>query len=123
MELAFRQVGRNQVISFVGTVNLEGEVSVQFKERLKQLIANGSTRVVVDLGNVGFIDSQGLGALISGLKVLRQGHGTLKLANVSEPVEAVLRITRLTRVFETHTTVDEAISSMDKQATGSLRGF
>ena len=56
MELALRQVGPNLVVSFVGRVNLEGPESLAFKERLKALIGDGHTRVVMDLGNVGFLE-------------------------------------------------------------------
>jgi len=116
MELALRQIGPNLVVSFVGKVNLEGDDSLVFKDKLKELILEGHTRVVVDLGNVGFVDSQGLGALISGLKVLRHEQGTLKLANLSEPVEAVLRITRLLRVFDVQPSVEDALRSMNRSS-------
>lgn len=122
MELALRQIGRNLVVSFVGRVNLEGDVSLNFKEKLKALIADGATCVVVDLGNVGFVDSQGLGALISCLKVLRQANGALVLTNVSEPVEAVLRITRLCRVFDVLPTVDEALCALQLEAAQAAQG-
>lgn len=122
MELALRQVGQNLVISFVGRVNLEGETSVEFKDRLKGLIADGSSHVIVDLGNVGFLDSQGLGALISCLKVLRQTEGSFVLTNLSEPVEAVLRITRLIRVFDIATTVEDALRMLGRQPAAAARG-
>jgi anti-sigma B factor antagonist len=114
MELALRKIGPNLVVSFVGKVNLEGEDSTVFKDKLKSLIVDGSSRVVIDLGNIGFVDSQGLGALISGLKVLRHENGVLKLANLSEPVEAVLRITRLLRVFDVHESVEDALRAMNR---------
>ena len=116
MELALRQVGQNLVISFVGRVNLEGEISIAFKDRLKALVTDASARVIVDLGNVGFVDSQGLGALISCLKVMRQGEGSFVLTNLSEPVEAVLRITRLIRVFDVQPTVEDALASASPAA-------
>jgi anti-sigma B factor antagonist len=116
MEFALRQVGRNLVVSFVGRVNLEGEASLAFKERLKSLIADGANHVVVDLGQVGFLDSQGLGALISCLKVLRQAEGSFVLTNLSEPVEAVLRITRLIRVFDVQPTVEDALRVLGRAA-------
>jgi anti-sigma B factor antagonist len=122
MELALRQIGPNLVVSFVGKVNLEGDASLVFKEKLKNLIVDGRSRVVVDLGNVGFVDSQGLGALISGLKVLRHEQGVLKLANISEPVEAVLRITRLLRVFDVHKSVDEALAALNSHTAPATRG-
>ena len=115
MELATRQVGPNLVVSFAGRVNLEGDTSIAFKDSLKVLIADGHARVVVDLGNVGFMDSQGLGALISCLKVLRQVEGSFVLTNLSEPVEAVLRITRLIRVFDVQPTVEDALRATGQQ--------
>jgi anti-sigma B factor antagonist len=122
MELALRQVGQSLVVSFVGRVNLEGETSLLFKDKLKGLIADGSAHVVMDLGNVGFLDSQGLGALISCLKVLRQGDGTFVLTNLSEPVEAVLRITRLLRVFDVFPTVEEALRARGRVAHPAGKG-
>jgi anti-sigma B factor antagonist len=122
MELALRQVGRTLVVSFVGRVDLEGDTSVQFKERLKQLIADGNIHVIVDLGNVGFLDSQGLGALISGLKVLRQVEGSFVLTNVSEPVEAVLRITRLIRVLDIEPTVEDALRTASGTSSTAVQG-
>jgi anti-sigma B factor antagonist len=115
MEFTLTQVGRVLVVSFVGRVNLEGDASLVFKERLKTLIADGNVHVVMDLGNVGFLDSQGLGALISCLKVLRQIEGSFVLTNLSEPVEAVLRITRLIRVFDVQPTVDDALRLLGRQ--------
>jgi anti-sigma B factor antagonist len=115
MEFTLTQVGRVLVVSFVDRVNLEGDASLVFKERLKTLIADGNVHVVMDLGNVGFLDSQGLGALISCLKVLRQIEGSFVLTNLSEPVEAVLRITRLIRVFDVQPSVDDALRLVARQ--------
>lgn len=115
MDLSIRKIGQTLVVSFVGRVDLEGETSLLFKEKLKSLIRDGHIHVIMDLSNVGFVDSQGLGALISCLKVLRQDEGALTLTNLSEPVEAVLRITRLIRVFDVLPTVEDALAA----ATGS----
>ena len=118
MQLALRQTDQALVISFVGRVNLEGDHSIAFKDRLKGLIADGHMHVVLDLGNVGFVDSGGLGALISCLKVLRQNEGSFVLTNVSEPVQAVLRITRLIRVFDVEPTVDAALAALGRTTAG-----
>jgi anti-sigma B factor antagonist len=122
MEFALRQVGRHLVVSFVDRVNLEGDDSLAFKERLKSLVADGSNHIVMDLGNVGFLDSQGLGALISCLKVLRQSEGSFTLTNLSEPVEAVLRITRLIRVFDVQPTVEDALKNLGRLPAVAARG-
>jgi anti-sigma B factor antagonist len=122
MEFALRQVGPKLVVSFVGRVNLEGDDSLAFKERLKTLVADGNVHIVMDLGNVGFLDSQGLGALISCLKVLKQSEGSFVLTNLSEPVEAVLRITRLIRVFDVQPTVEDALRSGGRAPVAAGRG-
>lgn len=112
MDLSLRRIGQTLVLSFDSKVDLEGETSLLFKEKLKALIAEGSLHVIVDLSNVGFVDSQGLGALISCLKVLRQSGGSLTLSHLSESAEAVLRITRLIRVFDVTPTVDDAVRAV-----------
>jgi len=115
MDLSLRKIGQTLVVSFGNRVNLEGETSLLFKEKLKSLIGDGHLHVIMDLSNVGFVDSQGLGALISCLKVLRQSEGSLTVTNLSESVEAVLRITRLIRVFDVLPTVEDALAAATRR--------
>jgi anti-sigma B factor antagonist len=122
MEFALKQAGRNLVVSFAGRVNLEGEESAAFKDRLKALIAEGADRVVLDLGNVGFMDSLGLGALISCLKTLKQGEGQFVLTNLSGSVDSLLRVTRLHRVFDVRPTVEDALAMLDRTPVAAERG-
>ena len=79
-----------------------------FKNLVEETVASGQTRIVVDLGQVTFIDSSGLGALISGLKATRQAGGDLRIADVPEQVMTVLRLTNLDRVLSAHATVVDA---------------
>ena len=116
MQLDVTRNGDRMVVRFTTRVDLEGETSDRFKNQLKDVVAQGGKHLVIDLGEVGFIDSCGLGALISALKVLRTSGGSLVLANVSEPVEAVLRITRLSRVFEICPDVRDALVLSASQA-------
>jgi len=122
MELAVKQAGPNVLVSFGGRTDLMGEDSAAFKDRMKALVKDGARRVVVDLGNVAFMDSQGLGSLIGCLKALQQAEGRLVLANVSAPVHSVLRVTRLDRVFEVRPTVDEAVRALDLVPAVAERG-
>jgi len=122
MDFALNQAGRNLVVSFVGRVDLEGEESAAFKDRLKALVEQGADRVVLDLGNVGFMDSLGLGALISCLKTLKQADGQFVLTNLSESVDSVLRVTRLHRVFDVRPTVKEALDMLDRLPVAAERG-
>jgi anti-sigma B factor antagonist len=116
MQLDVTRNGDRMVVAFTSRVDLEGEVSDLFKNQLKDIVAQGGRHLVMDLGQVGFIDSCGLGALISALKVLRTSGGSLVLANLSEPVEAVLRITRLSRVFDVCPDVRDALVLSSNQA-------
>lgn len=78
------------------------------RKELHGLIEDGNTRLVVDLSATEFIDSSGLGALISGLKLARQAGGDLRIAAPTTQVETVLSLTNLDRVLRAHPTADAA---------------
>ncbi|HEY3078932.1 MAG TPA: STAS domain-containing protein [Chloroflexota bacterium] len=80
------------------------------KGRLGQVVADGARRVVVDLGEVPFIDSSGLGALIGGLKAARQAGGDLRLARPAQQAQTILELTTLNRVLRPYATVEEALA-------------
>lgn len=118
MELTRRQIGSVLVVSFAESISLEGETSERFKQKVRGILDEGRRHLVVDLGRVEFIDSSGLGALISALKVLRAAGGDLKLVNLTPAVQTVLDITRLTRVFDVHPAAEDALSSLTSVAAG-----
>ncbi len=92
---------------------LDIAVASDFRNALIELIENGRRNLVVDLKGVSFIDSSGLGALVSALKTLKAngGNGDVRLAQVQEPVVALLEIIRLNRVFTTYASVENAVQS------------
>jgi anti-sigma B factor antagonist len=121
MELTRRQIGSVLVLEFAEPVSLEGDSSAQFKEKIRGLIGEGRKSLVIDMGRVGFIDSSGLGSLISALKVLRANGGDLKLANIGEQVYSVLEITRLLRVFDTFESSEMALAAIESfESLGAL---
>ncbi len=67
--------------------------------------------VVVDLGSVKFMNSSGLGMLISGFTTMKNGGGSLNLANATEKINSLLVITKLITIFENFNSVDEAVKS------------
>jgi anti-sigma B factor antagonist len=79
------------------------------RDALRQLAQEGGGSVIVDLGEVEFIDSSGLSALVSGLKALRSKGGTLSLTRAHPQALTALRLTMLDRVFPIFSTVEEAI--------------
>jgi anti-sigma B factor antagonist len=90
-------------------------VAAEFRAALLQVIEAGQHRVVVDLGDVTFIDSSGLGALVTALKTLKAltRDGDIRLANVQPPIVALLEIIRLNRVLSSYPSVEEAVESFD----------
>ena len=117
MELITRERGSGVVVAFPQQVQLEGEQSRLFKDRIREVIDGRSSWVVIDLAKVDFIDSSGLGALISALKVLRSNGGDLVLSSMSEQVRSVFEITRLLRVFEVHEDPNSALSKVERPRT------
>lgn len=80
------------------------------RSELASAVAAGHSHLVVDLSNVGFVDSSGLGSLISGLKAARVAGGDLRLAQPSKQVRTVLSLTMLERVLRSYPTVADALS-------------
>lgn len=101
----------------LGVVVLAGEVDIftapQFKECLLGLVDDGVTRLVVDLSAVTFIDSTALGVLIGGVRRVHGAGGAMTVVVATRPVERVLSITGLDRVFSLHATRDEAVAALD----------
>ena len=94
------------VVCPTGRLNLA--VAPVLRTQLHTLVSSGSTRLVIDLSSVDSIDSSGLGALISGLKAARQAGGDLRIAAPAAQVKAVLELTHLDRVLQSHDVADDA---------------
>jgi anti-sigma B factor antagonist len=96
------------VLHLSGKLNMVSAPAV--RERIAGLVGDGSSRLVVDLGGVPFLDSSGLGALIAGLKGARQAGGDLRIATPSEQTRLVLRLTNMDRVLTPYDTPEEAFA-------------
>lgn len=96
----------------IGVVTPQGRLNMvsarRLKEILSELVTNGTTRIVVDLGETSFLDSSGLGALVGGLKSARQAGGDLRIARVSPAVMTVFELTNLDRVLRARESVEAA---------------
>jgi anti-sigma B factor antagonist len=93
-------------------LEVQGEVdlytSSQLRDAILRLTEEGENRIVIDLNNVSFMDSSGLGVLVAGLKRARERGGELALVFGEGSVQKVLGITGLDKVFPTHGSVGEA---------------
>lgn len=96
----------------IGVVRPRGRLNMSSARRLKEvldeLVAAGTTRIVVDMDETTFLDSSGLGALIAGLKAARQAGGDLRIARPTEAVRTVFGLTNLDRVLKARDTVEGA---------------
>lgn len=96
-------------------LEVEGEIDLatapRLRERLLAALNDGETRVVVDLLEVGFIDSTGLGVLIGALKRIRLGDGELRLVCPERGIRKVFDITGLDQVFDLRLTLDDAVAA------------
>lgn len=110
MKLSHREENGVMVIEPKGKI-MGGPESTELHDLLHDLIDQGKKNVVIDLGKVDWMNSTGLGLLISGLTTLRKSGGELRLANVTDKIQSLLTITKLVTIFKSFDTVDEAITS------------
>jgi anti-anti-sigma factor len=108
MEIAVQTHDGATVVTPRGRLDLLS--AADFKARLAQAVADGGKRIVVDLGEVTFVDSSGLGALIGGLKAARQAGGDLRIARPAEQARTILELTTLNRVLRPYATIEEALA-------------
>ena len=107
MKATNRQVDGVAVVDMSGRITL-GEGSVVLRDTIRDLIGKGSKKILLNLGDVTYIDSSGIGELVSAFTAVRREGGELKLLNLTKRVRALLQITKLLTVFDI--TDDEAIS-------------
>jgi anti-sigma B factor antagonist len=110
MDIKERVVEGISVLDLAGKIVL-GEGDLQVKERIKDLLADGQRKVLLNLGDVSYIDSAGLGAMISCYTTAKREGGQMKLVNLTKRVQDLLTITKLITVFETYDSEKEAIES------------
>ena len=107
MQMEDRQVGGVLVVKPTEQA-LDAYAATAFRERMAEFIQQGSRHIVLDLGEVQFLDSTGLGAIVSSLKRL-EGNGVLVICNAGEMVMDVFRLTRMDRVFPIVRTLEDAL--------------
>ena len=90
---------------------MDAHNSGSLKEKMLQLFDDGKCNLIIDLSDVRFVDSSGLGARVSGFKNASAREGSLKLCCLQPQVRSMFELTRLHRVFEIFTTVEEALES------------
>lgn len=110
LRMAERDVSGVAVIDIDGRIVL-GEESNAFREKVKSLLAAGKKKIVLNLANVSYIDSAGLGTLVATFHSARSQGATLKMTNLGSKFKEVLQVTKLMTVFDTYDTETAAIQS------------
>ncbi len=107
MKLSAETEERLQIVHVIDD-RIDAAVALEFKETMRQITQTAPATVILDLSNVIFIDSSGLGAIVATMKFLAPDR-ELKLAGLKGPVDRVFRLTRMDSVFSLYPTLDAAV--------------
>ena len=110
-----KQIDGVSVLDAVGRITL-GEESNQVRIKIKEMLGKGKSQIVLNLAEVSYIDSAGLGMLMAGYTSAQNQGATLKLANLTKKFRELLNITKLVTIFDTYESVDDAVKSFAKKA-------
>ena len=110
LTIASREVDGVTVVELSGRITL-GEGSVQLRDSIRDLLAKGQKKILLNLGEVNYIDSSGIGELVSAYTTVRNQGGELKLLNLTKKVHDLLQITKLYTVFDIKDDEASAIAS------------
>lgn len=110
MQMQYEKIGEVMVVRLLDR-RVDASVAADFKERMAGLINEGNTLVVLDMEQVDFIDSSGLGAIVSSLKLIGR-KGDLVISGLNRTVLSMFKLTRMDRVFRIFQDKDEAVRSL-----------
>ena len=112
MKASTRQVNGVTVVDMSGRITL-GEGSVILRDTIRDLLSRGNKKILLNLGDVTYIDSSGIGELVSAFTSVRNQGGELKLLNLTKKVHDLLQITKLYTVFDIREDEFTAVKSFD----------
>ena len=98
------------VLSLKGKI-MGGPEATEINDKINQLLDEKKLKIIIDLKHVEWMNSSGLGILISTVTVLRNNNGSMRLINVSDKIKNLLKITKLNTVFTLHDTYEQAVES------------
>jgi anti-sigma B factor antagonist len=120
MQTASRQIGDISVVDVRGRITV-GEGNIMLREVVTGLVENGKKRILLNLQGVEYVDSGGLGELVRTHTTLQKEGGQLKMANVNQRVQELLKVTSLHKVFDVHKDEASAVQSFELLAMGAGR--
>jgi anti-sigma B factor antagonist len=112
MELSTREVSHVTIVDLSGRITL-GEETGELRDTVRKLIAAGKKKIILNLAQVDYIDSSGVGELVSSFTAVRNAGGELKLLNLTKKVHDILNVTKLYTVFDVKEDEFNAVKSFD----------
>jgi anti-sigma B factor antagonist len=110
LKTSTRQVDGVTIVDLSGRITL-GEASVVVRDVINDLMGKGNKKILLNLGKVDYIDSSGIGVLVSGFSTVRGQGGELKLVNLSKRIRDLLNITKLYSLFDVKDDEAAAVAS------------
>ena len=110
LKIQHRKSDEVAIVDLDGRLTL-GENSVALREAVRGLLAAGQQKIIINLANVGYVDSSGVGELVSAYAAARRVDASLKLLNLTQKMEGLLQITKLLTIFETFEDEAQAVNS------------
>jgi anti-sigma B factor antagonist len=109
LNISERQVGDITVLDMDGKITI-GEGSITLRTAIRRLLEEGKKKILLNLAKVGYIDSSGIGELVSSYTAINNGGGQLKLLNLTQKLQDLLTITKLLTVFDVYESEGEALA-------------
>jgi anti-sigma B factor antagonist len=111
MQISQRTVGDVVIVEISGKITLGEGGDAILKDKMRSLIQQGHKKLLLNLGEVSYVDSAGLGEIVQAYATVNKDGGKLKLLNITKRIKDLLSITKLLTVFDTFDTEAEAIAS------------
>ena len=112
LNISERQAGDVTILDMSGKVTI-GEGSVALRNTIRRLLGEGKKGILLNLANVSYVDSSGIGELVSSFTAVNKESGKLKLLSLTQKIQDLLAITKLLTVFDTFDDEGEAIASYE----------
>lgn len=110
LNISERHVGDVTILDMDGKITI-GEGSVALRTAIRRLLEEGKKKILLNLAKVGYIDSSGIGELVSSYTAINKENGELKLLNLTQKLQDLLTITKLLTVFDVYESEEEALAS------------
>lgn len=111
LQLSERAIGDVVIIDVSGKITLGDGGDVLLKDKVRSLVQQGRKKMILNLADVSYVDSAGLGEMVQAYATVTKGGGGLKLVNTTKRIKDLLAITKLLTVFETFDSEAEAVTS------------